>query len=67
MKTREFTFSRDWTPEHLEEFFTPYTVCGACNGTKVLGLTDCFCCAYSPSECGCGADWGDYVYWEDLE
>lgn len=65
MTTRPCEFCADWTEEDLEEHLTPDTVCGACNGSKVLGMRDCFCCAYEPSECGCDADWSDYVYWED--
>lgn len=62
--TRECEFCRD----RLEEFAQEGIVCGACDDTRVLGVRDCFCCAYEPGECACDADWSDYVeleYWED--
>lgn len=59
--TRECEFCRD----RLEEFAQGGTVCGACDGTIMLGISDCFCHAYEPGECGCDADWSDYVYYED--
>jgi len=61
--TRECEFCRD----RLEEFAQDGIECGACNGTRVLGTTECFCCAYEPGECGCDADWSDFVFYEDLE
>lgn len=65
MTTRPCEFCADWTDEYLEEYLTPETVCGACNGGNLLDIKHCFCCAYEPSECSCDADWSDYVYWED--
>lgn len=65
MTTRPCEFCADWDEEYLEEYLTPDTVCGACNGSKVLDIKACFCSAREPSECGCDADWSDYVYWED--
>jgi hypothetical protein len=64
--TRECEFCRD----RLEEFAEDAVVCGACDGTRLLGVRECFCHAYEPSECGCEADWSDYTeidYWEDEE
>lgn len=64
--TRPCEFCKDWTPEYLEEFYGVSDMeCEACKGTKELGIKDCFCCAHTPSECACDADWGDFVYWED--
>lgn len=65
MTTRPCEFCADWTDEYLEKYLTLDWVCGACNGSKVLDIKHCFCCACEPSECGCDADWSDYVYWED--
>lgn len=64
--TRECEFCRD----RLEEFAQDGIICGACDGTKVLGVRECFCHAYEPGECACDADWSDYIelnYWEDEE
>lgn len=58
--TRECEFCRD----RLEEFTQEDIECGACNGARLLGITECFCHAYTPGECGCDADWSDYI---DLE
>ena len=64
--TRECEFCRD----RLEEFAQDGIVCGACDGARVLGIKDCFCHAYEPGECGCDADWSDYIeldYWDEEE
>lgn len=65
MTTRPCEFCADWTDEYLEKYLTLDWVCGACNGSKVLDIRDCFCSAREPGECGCDADWSNYVYWED--
>lgn len=57
--TRECEFCSDW-----EEYGSD-DVCGACNGTKELGIEECFCYARAPNECGCNARWGDWVYFEE--
>lgn len=59
--TRECEFCRD----RLEEFAQDGIVCGVCDGTKVLDIRDCFCCAYEPGECACDADWSDYTYYDE--
>ena len=47
--------------DRLEEFTQQGIICGACNGTTILGANDCFCNAYNPGECSCDADWSDYL------
>ena len=59
--TRDCEFCKN----RLEEFAEEGIECGACGNTRVLGIRDCFCCAYEPSECACEADWSDYTYYED--
>lgn len=59
--TRECEFCRD----RLEEFEQDSIVCGACDDTRVLGVSDCFYHAYEPGESTCEADCSDYVYYED--
>lgn len=59
MNTRPCEFCAGWDEKYLEEHLTPDTVCGACNGSKVLDIKACFCCAWNRYECSCDA------YWED--
>lgn len=63
-ETRCCEFCRDI----LEAFAQDGVACGACENTRLLGIHECFCNAYEPSECGCEADWTDYIeleYWEE--
>lgn len=55
----------EFCKDRLEEFEQKGITCGACEGTRVLGVNECFCWAHTPSECGCNADWSDYVYYEE--
>lgn len=66
METRICEVCKDWTPKYLQKYYGVTTMtCGACNDTKKLGISECLCHAYEPSECACDAEWGDYAYWED--
>lgn len=56
--TRGCEFCRD----RLEEFAQEGTVCGACDGTRVLGIRECFCCAWNESECACDCSWEEDDY-----
>ncbi len=57
---RECEFCRDWTPEYLEEYHGVLEMkCGACNGTKELDISQCFCSAWYAQECCCDALWED--------
>lgn len=53
--TRECEFCRD----RLEEFELDGIVCGACHGTRVLDIRECFCCAWNKYECACDCNWED--------